>query len=135
MTNLYEQFSAARKAGYKQAVLRTENLKFKLSPAGNAIYITLTKDGTYIGKQTEFALIIYSQWRSYTEEVIGILNSPADAAIKYGRKTGECAICGRRLDNKQSVAMGIGPICAEKFPMFSGLLAADMPDDSLDDLI
>jgi hypothetical protein len=42
-------------------------------------------------------------------------NDPKEAAIKYGRLTGACAICGRHLENKESIERGIGPICAERF--------------------
>jgi hypothetical protein len=42
-------------------------------------------------------------------------NDPKEAAIKYGRLTGNCAICGRQLDRKDSIERGIDPICAERF--------------------
>ena len=48
-------------------------------------------------------------------EIAETMRSPQEAAIKYGHKTGQCAICGRQLDNKLSVALGIGPICNERF--------------------
>ena len=40
---------------------------------------------------------------------------PMKAAVAYGRETGNCSICGRFLNNKESLARGIGPICAKKF--------------------
>ena len=40
---------------------------------------------------------------------------PMKAAVAYGRETGNCSICGRYLNNKESLARGIGPICARKF--------------------
>ena len=36
------------------------------------------------------------------------------ALAAYGRKTGVCAVCGRRLSNPASVARGIGPVCATR---------------------
>lgn len=36
------------------------------------------------------------------------------ALVGYGRATGACGICGRLLTDPESVARGIGPICAEK---------------------
>ena len=33
----------------------------------------------------------------------------------YGREFGICFVCGRQLENEESVAMGIGPICRERF--------------------
>jgi hypothetical protein len=38
-----------------------------------------------------------------------------EEAKQYGRRTGTCCICGAHLENPESVAAGIGPICATKF--------------------
>ncbi len=40
---------------------------------------------------------------------------PMKAAVAYGRATGNCSICGRYLNNKESLARGIGPICARRY--------------------
>lgn len=40
---------------------------------------------------------------------------PKEAAIRYGRELGHCAMCGSELTNPDSIEAGIGPICAEKF--------------------
>jgi hypothetical protein len=37
-----------------------------------------------------------------------------DEAKKFGRMTGTCCICARRLDNPESVDEGIGPVCKGK---------------------
>jgi hypothetical protein len=38
-----------------------------------------------------------------------------EAACAYGREIGDCGRCGRTLTNPESIAAGIGPICASKF--------------------
>ena len=38
-----------------------------------------------------------------------------EAVKEIGRATGRCAICSRMLTNAESIAAGIGPICAERF--------------------
>lgn len=38
-----------------------------------------------------------------------------DEAKAYGKVTGTCCVCGRKLTNEASIADGIGPICATKF--------------------
>jgi len=38
-----------------------------------------------------------------------------EAVQEIGRATGRCAICSRMLTNAESIAAGIGPICAERF--------------------
>lgn len=36
-------------------------------------------------------------------------------AKKFGALYGTCCVCGRTLTNEDSIAAGIGPVCAEKF--------------------
>ena len=43
-----------------------------------------------------------------------VLDNPLAALQQHGHKTGICGICGRTLRAKESIAQGIGPICAEK---------------------
>lgn len=40
--------------------------------------------------------------------------SPLDTAMRYGRASGKCCMCGRDLTDAESVAAGIGLICAGK---------------------
>lgn len=49
------------------------------------------------------------------EQLKAILADPLAAQVAYGRLTGVCGVCGRKLEDEQSVAAGIGPICAAKF--------------------
>lgn len=44
-----------------------------------------------------------------------IASDPKAAAIAYGRLTGTCCICGRMLEDPNSIEAGIGPVCAERF--------------------
>lgn len=36
-----------------------------------------------------------------------------EQAVKFGKKTGHCCVCSKLLTNPESVAAGIGPICAD----------------------
>ena len=47
--------------------------------------------------------------------VMDCCNDPAKAAVAFGKAWGVCSICHRQLTNDESIARGIGPICAEKF--------------------
>lgn len=40
---------------------------------------------------------------------------PLEEAQKFGRMTGTCCVCARRLDVPESVEAGIGPVCAKRF--------------------
>lgn len=44
-----------------------------------------------------------------------ILADPEEAMKQYGRITGTCGACGRKLEDEESVAYGIGPVCRKKF--------------------
>lgn len=37
-----------------------------------------------------------------------------DEMVDIGRKTGLCCVCGRTLDDEESIKAGIGPVCAKK---------------------
>ena len=41
--------------------------------------------------------------------------APLQSAMKYGRLSGRCCSCGRDLTDPESVELGIGPVCREKF--------------------
>lgn len=49
------------------------------------------------------------------EELRIILADAREASAAYGRLTNRCGVCGRLLEDEESVARGIGPICARKF--------------------
>lgn len=46
------------------------------------------------------------------DELRTIAADPEAASAAYGKLTGHCGVCGRVLENEESVARGIGPICA-----------------------
>ena len=41
-----------------------------------------------------------------------ILADPKAAMVAYGKLVGKCGKCGRKLEDADSVAAGIGPVCA-----------------------
>ncbi len=48
------------------------------------------------------------------EQLRAIVADPKAAMAAYGHLTGKCGICGRHLEDAESVARGIGPICYAK---------------------
>lgn len=50
-----------------------------------------------------------------TAELRAILEDPRGAQEAYGKLTGQCGRCGRLLEDEDSIARGIGPICAGKW--------------------
>lgn len=45
------------------------------------------------------------------EVLASILIDPAGCLLAYGQVTGQCGVCGRKLEDPNSVAIGIGPVC------------------------
>lgn len=41
--------------------------------------------------------------------------NPTSYSTQYGQHTGTCGVCSRLLSDPESVARGIGPVCARKF--------------------
>lgn len=58
----------------------------------------------YVGAASSVFRSAYSVERLSLEEV-----------GRLGIATGQCLVCGRRLDDPESVDRGIGPVCAEKY--------------------
>ena len=52
----------------------------------------------------------YKQW--YWMDVLA--QRCIDNAKEYGRRTGKCMYCRRKLTDDRSVSVGYGPICAER---------------------
>ncbi len=141
LSKLEQVFNDVAASGFKTVRIRFSGLLFKRAPDSgrNAGAVYVMREQDYLGKIQRGAW-----WPNYNvggdtavrNAVAITMDDPLHAAITYGRRTGNCAICGRHLDNKQSVALGIGPICAEKFGFLTELIGAapNDPDDSLDDL-
>lgn len=79
-------------------------VKVKISKKTNAPYL-IAEDGTYLGALKGDAPAMLAE----------IEADPKAAAIAYGKATGNCCICSKTLTNPESIAAGIGPVCAGKF--------------------
>lgn len=50
------------------------------------------------------------------EAILDLIAADArEAMARYGQLIGKCGVCGRTLTDAESRAIGIGPICAERF--------------------
>ncbi len=115
---LMQAFDNARSNGAKRMQMRFEKFTASLAPSNGvnagAVYI---KDaaGTYCGKIRNGTFMPTNECTLSVEEINAVLVDPVQAAIQYGKKTGNCSICGRELTLPESIARGIGPDCATKF--------------------
>ena len=49
------------------------------------------------------------------DDIAEIAKDPRGKAVEHGRMTGRCSCCGRELSDPKSVALGIGPVCADQW--------------------
>lgn len=59
----------------------------------------------------EFEYLGSAQWKLPK----GAVRMTLDEAKQYGKLTGTCCVCSRKLTDETSIANGIGPICEAKF--------------------
>lgn len=122
LSPIQAMFESAMESGLKKLAYRAEGLK--LSPAKDtgknpgAIYVKRLSDGQYLGKIVEKKFLAVRECTDGDKEHLQtIAINPAEAARLWGRNTGECSCCGRELTDPNSIAAGIGPICAEKWAL------------------
>ncbi len=113
LSNIVEMFNKAHEA-IKTPKFRYDDLVISRAPDSgvNAGALYVKVNGEYAGKVKE------GKWFG-SQDVLAklkeIAENPLDSAVAYGRKTGNCSMCGRLLTNHGSIDRGIGPICAERF--------------------
>lgn len=103
----------------KMRLLGGENaFEFSLAPAfgKNAGAVYVKQGETYLGK---IANDRFQKSRDCSNEleqdILTACSDPEKAAVAYGQKFGNCSCCGRLLTNPESIELGIGPICREKY--------------------
>ena len=112
-------FAAASASGLRRPKFRVGELEFSPAKATSknpgCLYVVRT--GTYIGKITATGEFFAAREATDTDkaEVARIGADPLAAAVMHGKQTGACSCCGRTLENEESVALGIGPICRAKW--------------------
>lgn len=105
--------------GAKRVMLRLASFKFSPAKANStnagAIYVKSTA-GQYLGKVQGGKFKRAFECDAVTEaEIVRVASDPKAAAIAYGREFGQCSCCGRELSDPESIALGIGPVCAAKY--------------------
>jgi hypothetical protein len=110
----------ADRATFKAPKLRLGEFFITLAPMhgrnAGALYVKRTTDREYLGKiaggQFSKSFVCTPAEQAAVVETCA---DPEAAAVAYGRLHSQCAICGRGLDNYESIERGIGPICAKKW--------------------
>ena len=114
-----EIFGYAKSRGIKQPQMRLGDYHLKTASAfsanAGAIYVTMRD--VYLGKIKEGRWIPTVPGFAHSQPIAALLKDPTLAAIAYGERTGNCAICGRLLTAAESIERTIGPICAANYGM------------------
>lgn len=119
LSGIFTMFDKARENGLKKLVYRANGLKISPAKEGSAnaggLYVK-TNGGEYLGKVMGGKFIAV---KAATDEHKATLNAiaadPSKVARDYGKETGSCCCCGRELTDPTSIAMGIGPVCADNW--------------------
>lgn len=111
-----EAFNTAQRNGLQSPKLRVGEFTFSLAKKYHGVLYVNTADGLYLGKIMNGK---FYAGRDCTAEhsaaIVTAMENPLEAAVAHGRLTGNCSCCGRLLTDPESVARGIGPICASRF--------------------
>jgi len=83
----------------------------------------------YLGKITPQGRFFPAQDcpRNVESELQKFAADPEGLATRYGRMTGCCCFCGRKLTDARSTDVGYGPTCADKFGLDWGSKAIEAP--------
>lgn len=119
LTNVRSLFETAKSNGLKKPGLWFGDLKISEAPAhgANAGALYVKQRGEYAGKIVgdKFKAAWGVKEDAILPDLLAIAANPADVLRVKGKETGRCCCCGRELTDPESVAAGIGPICASKW--------------------
>ena len=112
-------FAAAKASGLKFPKFTAGEITFSLASAtsANAGSVYAKAGETYLGKISAAGDFRKSGdcAADQAATLAAICADPLAAAVVHGKQTGRCSCCGRTLENEESVRLGIGPICREKW--------------------
>jgi hypothetical protein len=118
VTKITAAFERAHGKGLKRPKVTFKSIQFSRAPDSGknpgAIYV---KDGEeYLGKVLAGRFYpVKACDEARRAEIVTIAADPGAAAKAHGLKVGWCSCCGRELTDPNSIALGIGPICQERF--------------------
>jgi hypothetical protein len=116
-------FATAHENGVNSPKLRLDTfLVYEAKPGSKNAGAIYVKEGQqYLGKIMGGRFMRVRECDEATEaRIVAVCADPHAAAVAYGKKgleqgAGQCSCCGKRLTNKISKELGIGPICRAKY--------------------
>lgn len=128
---LLQALALALASGLKRPSLHAAGFVFSLAKGKpGVVYVKDARSGWYCGKVDGGAFhgmpALPADRRT---AIVEVLSDPEAAAIAHGKLTGKCAVCSRPLSDSESVARGIGPVCARRMGWLQRLAMADAAAD------
>lgn len=120
LSAIHAMFDKARESGLKKLQYRAHGLVLTPAKEGSVnaggIYVKAAGTGVYLGKVmgTKF-MCTREATDAHKDTLAKVAADPAGEAKAYGKATGICCCCGKELTDPNSIAAGIGPICATKW--------------------
>lgn len=115
VANIVDCFRRAQEAGLKRFTLRFADAHFEGDRRDPAL-IWVSAAGYGSDKYGRIQGGVFKPGRDASAEVLAriaaISQDPMAAALAYAQVTSSCSVCGRHLENQDSVDAGIGPVCA-----------------------
>jgi Family of unknown function (DUF6011) len=111
-------FAGAIENDVKKPIYRAESIELSRAPASgrNAGSIYVKRNGEYAGKITDGKYhATYGAPADTIDRLMAVAADPLKESMAYGRKFGNCGLCGRDLVDPVSIRSGVGPICSRKW--------------------
>jgi hypothetical protein len=111
-------FATAKASGLKRLAFIADGLRISPAPetGRNAGAYYVKSDDAYQGKIVGGRFIASGEADATTlPRLAEIAADPAGMARLYGKRTGICCCCGKELTDADSIAAGIGPVCAKRW--------------------
>lgn len=115
VANIVDAFQRAHEAGLKRFQLRFDGVHFA-ADRNDPAKIWVSSAGYGSDRLGLIQAGVFRPGRDFNTEIgarIELISAdPMAAARAYGQITNSCSVCGRHLENQDSVDAGIGPVCA-----------------------
>jgi Family of unknown function (DUF6011) len=111
-------FAKAVDNDVKRPIFRADGIEISKAPVNgrNAGALYVKANGEYAGKIVDGKFHkVYAAPADTTDRLMAVAADPLREAMAYGRKFGNCALCGRDLVDPVSIRACVGPICAPKW--------------------
>ena len=114
----------------KVRIMSSETDEILLKPRGEVIYVVDANRVNSEGRNYYYGKIVNGHYETINPPawVVKCLEAsakdPIEEAKRYGKLTGNCCFCGRKLTSEDSTGVGYGPVCADRYGLEWGKKAA-----------